>query len=219
MASLRPQSAQVTPVVGFILVSNLLVYILQRTTEWQLIANFALWPIHDSPYRPDFRPWQVLTYGWLHGNNAHIFVNMFAVWMFGKTIEQVWGSRRFAFYYLVCVVGAGLVQLFVTTRMAAGGDLPAATVGASGGVFGLLLAFALLFPNQMIVLLIPPIPMKAKYFVIAYGALELYLGFTRTDSGVAHFAHLGGMLFGFILIRYWVFQRKRKLNRESDPPD
>jgi membrane associated rhomboid family serine protease len=144
-------------------------------------------------------------------------VNLFAVWMFGKTIETVWGSKRFAIYYLVCVVGAGLIQLIVTSQMAAAGGDVRATVGASGGVFGLLLAFAILFPNQMIVLLIPPIPMKAKYFVIAYGALELYLGFTRTNSGVAHFAHLGGMAFGFILIRYWIFQRKRKLKREADP--
>lgn len=217
MAFDRENPPSITPVVGFLLATNVIVYLLQTRTEAPIYALFGLWPLHDTGTRPDFQFWQILTYGWLHGGGAHIFFNLFAVWMFGKTIELVWGSKRFLIYYLVCVVGAGFVQLVVTTQMAATTGRVVGTVGASGGVFGILLAFAVLFPNQKILLLIPPIPIKAKFFVIGYGALELYLGITQTNSGVAHFAHLGGMVFGFILIRYWVFQRKRKLNREADP--
>jgi membrane associated rhomboid family serine protease len=146
---------------------------------------------------PGFWPWQLVTYSFLHGSISHILFNMFALWMFGVEIENYWGSQRFATFYFVCVVGAGLTQLVASY----GAMYP--TVGASGGVFGILLAFGLMFPNRRIMLLIPPIPMKAKYFVIGYGLIELYFGFTATQSGVAHFAHLGGMAFGFGLIQYW----------------
>lgn len=219
MAFDRENPPSITPVVGFLLATNIIVYLLQTRTDTPIYQLFGLWPLHDTGTRPPFQLWQLLTYGWLHGSGAHIFFNLFAVWMFGKTIEMVWGSWRFLTYFLVCVVGAGLVQLVVTTQMAASTGQVVGTIGASGGVFGILLAFAVLFPNQKILLLIPPIPIKAKFFVIGYGAIELYLGITQTNSGVAHFAHLGGMVFGFILIRYWVFNRKRKLKREADPLD
>jgi membrane associated rhomboid family serine protease len=130
---------------------------------------------------------------------------MFGLWMFGRDLERLMGARRFLFYYLTCVVGAGIVQLIVAQLQ--GGVYP--TLGASGGVFGILLAYALAFPNRTVMLLIPPIPMKAKYFVLFYGLLELYLGVSGRSPGVANFAHLGGMLFGFILLQYWRTTNRR----------
>ncbi len=146
---------------------------------------------------PGFWPWQLVTYSFLHGDFGHLFFNMLALWMFGVQIENNWGSRRFAVFYFTCVIGAGILQAIVMW------GTPVPTVGASGGVFGILLAYGMMFPNQYIMLLFPPIPMKAKYFVIMYGAIELFFGVTGTQSGVAHFAHLGGMAFGFLLIQYW----------------
>jgi membrane associated rhomboid family serine protease len=148
---------------------------------------------------PTFWPWQLISYGFLHGSLTHIFFNMFALYLFGLPLEAGWGRSRFALYYLVCLVGAGLVQLVVASTSAE--IYP--TVGASGAVFGLLLAYGLRFPNNVIVLLIPPIPIKAKYFVILYGAAELLFGVTGMMPGVAHFAHLGGMLFGLVLLWKW----------------
>ena len=129
----------------------------------------------------------------------HLLLNMYALWLFGVALENLWGSRTFAIYYLVCVIGAGITQ--IVTSSIAGDYYP--TIGASGGVFGVLLAFGLFFPNQVLILLIPPMPIKAKWFVILYGIIELVFGVTGTEAGVAHFAHLGGMLFGFLLIYYW----------------
>jgi membrane associated rhomboid family serine protease len=131
--------------------------------------------------------------------------NMFMLWMFGRELEMVYGPRRFLTYYLTCVVGAGIVQLIVAALQ--GGIYP--TVGASGGVFGLLLLFGMTFPNRMIMLMFPPIPMKAKYMVVVFGLLELYLGVSGRAPGIANFAHLGGMLFGFILIQRWKNEVRR----------
>ena len=162
-----------------------------------IFFNFALWPLQSS--FPGFQPWQLLTYGFMHGGLTHIAFNMFMLWMFGRELELLYGPRRFLIYYMTCVVGAGIVQLIVA--MLQGGIYP--TVGASGGVFGLLLLFGMTFPNRMIMLLIPPIPMKAKYMVILFGVIELSLGLSGRAPGIANFAHLGGMLFGFILIQSW----------------
>ena len=142
-------------------------------------------------------------YGFLHAHMAHLLVNMLALLMFGSQLEYTWGQKRFLTYYLVCVVGAGLCQLTVVTWSLAQGAFPYPTLGASGGVFGLLLAYGMLFPNQRMMLLFPPIPMKARTLVIVYGSIELLMGITGTRSGVAHFAHLGGMLFGWLLIQQW----------------
>jgi membrane associated rhomboid family serine protease len=152
-------------------------------------------------------PWQLLTYGFMHDINGinHILFNMFGLWMFGRDLERSMGAKRFLTYYLTCVAGAGIVQLIVAAI--GGGDYP--TVGASGGIFGILLAYAMAFPNRIVVLLIPPIPMKAKYFVLFYGLLELYLGVSGNAPGVANFAHLGGMLFGFLLIQRWRMKKRR----------
>ncbi|MDZ7748355.1 MAG: rhomboid family intramembrane serine protease [Halofilum sp. (in: g-proteobacteria)] len=200
------------PVVQALLIGNGLVYLLQGLGGMGLVVDFALWPIGTPGYVegsiglqrvPQFHPWQLVTYSFLHGNLLHLFFNMFALWMFGSLIEMVWGSRRFLAYYFVCVIGAALMHLAVMALGANGYVEPVPTIGASGGVFGILLAFGLRFPNQYILLLIPPIPIKAKYFVLGYAAIELYLGITGTQAGVAHFAHLGGMVTGLVLILYW----------------
>ena len=198
----RRQSGSSIPNVIFgLLIANGLVFVLQQTNAEFLYINFALWPATDP--RSPFMPWQIITYGFLHGDTTHIFFNMFALWMFGRDIELYMGSRRFLTYYFVCVAGAGAVQLIVAALQ--GGLYP--TVGASGGVFGILLAYGLTFPNRIVVPLFPPIPMRAITFVILFGLLELYLGFSGSAPGVANFAHLGGMLFGFMMLRYW---RKRR---------
>jgi membrane associated rhomboid family serine protease len=167
------------------------------------LALFALWPLQSGL----FRPWQVLTYGFMHGSWLHIFFNMFAVFMFGSEVERLFGARRYLIYYLLCVVGAALMHLIVVS-VAPGMPL-APTVGASGGVFGLLLAFGMAFPRRELIIFPIPVPIQAWLAVTLYGAMELFLGVTRTASGVAHFAHLGGMATGFVLIRYWTAQRNK----------
>ncbi len=156
---------------------------------------FGLWPLASDL----FLPWQVVTYAFLHAGLGHLFFNMLGLWMFGSELEQTWGRQRFIRFYAASVLTAAAAQLLVTWLL--GSMYP--TVGASGGLFGLLLAYGMTFPNRTIVPLIPPIPMKAKVFVAIYGGLELLMGVTGTASGVAHFAHLGGMLGGFLMLRYW----------------
>lgn len=179
----------------------------------------------------DFNLSQLISYMFMHANFQHIFFNMFAVWMFGRVLEQVWGPKRFLTYYLICGIGAGLIQELVqyleyaftlsnydsVNLGIAGGIIPMeeylnmmTTVGDSGAVYGILLAFGMLFPNSQMFIFPLPFPIKAKYFVIGYAVLELFLGLGGGD-GVAHFAHLGGMLFGLILIIYW---RKKNGNQQ-----
>lgn len=202
--NLRPRSNSAIPnVIFLLLIANGLVFALQQLNPRFLLINFALWPF-GVPQSP-FAPWQLLTYGFLHGNVTHIFFNMFGLWMFGRELENLMGPRRFLTYFFTCVVGAAIVQLVVAGMQ--GGLYP--TIGASGGVFGILLAYGLTFPNRTVMLIFPPIPMRAKYFVICYGLLELYLGVSGNAPGVANFAHLGGMLFGFVLLRYWAMGRRR----------
>ena len=155
---------------------------------------FALWPLGSGL----FMPWQVLSYAFLHGGIGHLFFNMLGLWMFGSELERLWGAKRYAAFLLAGVLAAALTQMLFT--MMTGSRVP--TVGASGGLFALLLAFGMLFPNRVIMPLFPPIPMKARTFVIVFGTLELVLGLMDTGS-VAHFAHLGGMVGGFLMIRYW----------------
>lgn len=152
---------------------------------------------------PHFQFWQLVSYSFLHGSVMHLLVNMYALWLFGTRMERVWGSQAFAIYYFFCVIGAGLVQLVVATLGVSAGGAVYPTIGASGGVFGLLLAFGMTFPNERLMLVFPPVVLKAKWFVLIYGGIELFSGVTGTQAGVAHFAHLGGMLFGFILLWYW----------------
>ena len=194
------------PVTKALLIANGIVFVLQWLLGDGTFAAFMLWPLGDGgldSMATTFLPWQLVSYSFLHGSFAHVGFNMLALLMFGAPLEYTWGNRRFASYYFTCVIGAGLCQLVVGTWTVMEGGPAMATLGASGGVFGLLLAYGMLFPNQRVMLLIPPIPMKARTLVIVYGAIELLLGVTGSQSTVAHFAHLGGMLFGWLLIRYW----------------
>ena len=196
------------PITKALLAANGVLFLLQQILGDATFAPFMLWPLNAAGFDAfspgqNFLPWQLLTYGFLHGSFAHVLFNMLALLMFGAPLEYTWGNRRFLTFYLVCVVGAGLCQLFVSSWMVSQGSPAYPTVGASGGVFGLLLAYGMLFPNQRVMLLIPPIPMKASTLVILYGVIELLLGVSGAQPGVAHFAHLGGMLFGWLLIRYW----------------
>jgi membrane associated rhomboid family serine protease len=167
--------------------------------------TLALWPLSTDR----FWPWQLVTYGFLHVDLLHLFFNMLGLWMFGSEIERLWGDRRYMQFLLASMVSAALVQLLWSAMI--GSRSP--TIGASGALFGVLLAFGMLFPNRTVMLLIPPIPMKAKVLVAIYGALELFSGLTGR-TGIAHFAHLGGMLGGFLMIRYWrgqlPFRRRRR---------
>jgi membrane associated rhomboid family serine protease len=155
----------------------------------------ALWPLQGG----NFEPWQLVSYAFLHGNFNHLFFNMFALWMFGVPVERVWGSYRFVLYYAVCVIGAAIIQLIV--QQTSGNNYP--TIGASGAVFGLLLAYGVMWPNNKMLLIFFPVPIKAKWFVLIYGIVELVFGVTGTMSQVAHFAHLGGLFFGAGLLWHW----------------
>lgn len=259
----------IPPVVKNLIIINvimlLVTWLAQTTFNVDLNRILGLY----SPNSPNFKPYQFVTHMFMHGGMFHLFFNMFALYMFGRILEQVWGGKRFLFYYLATGLGAAAIHLlvnylhlnsiqndaiamlntpspqsfaaFVTrhfpeyydqvyanfldkwfvsptnpifieqasqyTQQLLQLQLEIPTVGASGAVYGVLLAFGMLFPNTILMLLIPPIPIKAKWMVIIYGGLELFLGLTQPGSSIAHFAHLGGMIFGFILIRYW---RSRK---------
>jgi len=191
------------PATRAIIAANVFAFLLQLFVGAPMEQLFALWPLQTN-----FEPWQLVTYAFLHdrSNYLHLFFNMFALFMFGRALEYFWGSRRFAVFYFASVLAAAATQLLVASLT--GSEDP--TIGASGGVFGLLLAFALYFPRQRIILLFPPIPMPAWLFVTLYGVLELVLAVTNTQAGVAHFAHLGGMLGGALVILYW---RARRMPR------
>jgi membrane associated rhomboid family serine protease len=203
---------QLTPVVRALLMSNIVVYALQYVSgSGPLSGPFVqlqLWPLHGMERFgvPSLQPWQLLSYGFLHGSPLHLFANMLALFMFGPDVERLLGSRRFLGYYLTCVVGAAVAQTLVTAYLH---PSPYPTVGASGGIFGLLLLFGMAYPKRQVMLLFPPIPMPAWLFVTLYGLMELYLGVFGSNQGVAHFAHLGGMAAGYLLVRHWRSQPRR----------
>ena len=182
------------PVTRILIVTNVLIFALEILLGERPVEALALWPLGRH-----FEIWQPLTYAFLHGSLAHLLFNMLGLYMFGADLERVWGSRRYLVYYTVSVLAAAIAQLGFAAL--AQSDVPA--IGASGGVFGLLLAFAVYFPHRTVMLIIPPIPMPARVFAILYGILELLFGITGAQGGVAHFAHLGGMLGGYLLIRSW----------------
>ena len=182
------------PATQALLLANVAVFFLERLVGSALFGPLALWPIGSG----NFFPWQVLSYSFLHGSFEHLFFNMLGLWMFGSELEQVWGQKRYVQFYTASVLAAAVTQLVVSAVL---GSI-APTIGASGGLFGLLLAFAMIFPNR-IILLFFVIPMRAKWLVALYGILELYQGVYVMNSGVAHFAHLGGMAGGVLTIRYW----------------
>ena len=182
----------IPPLTRALMIACTVIFMLQQVVF--LSGVFALWPIGSG----NFLPWQLVTYAFLHGGVGHLFFNMLGLWMFGSELERVWGQQRYWQFLLAGVLTAALAQLLITAL--AGSNVP--TVGASGALYALLLAFGMLFPNRVIMPLFPPIPMKARTFVIIFGALELLLGLMDV-GGVAHFAHLGGMVGGFLMIRFW----------------
>jgi membrane associated rhomboid family serine protease len=188
------------PATTALIVANVAVFLLQGLVP-QLVVPFALWPLSASVAGTGaaIAPWQLVTYAFLHGGLLHLAFNMFAVYMFGSAIEQALGTRRYVVLYFVSVLFAAITQLIVA--MLSGAVYP--TIGASGGVFGLLLAYAIYFPHNRVMLLFPPIPMRARVFVVLYAVLELFLGVTGSQEGVAHFAHLGGMIGGYLVLRFW----------------
>lgn len=189
-----------TPVVFGLIAVTILVFIGEVGNSDLPLADFALWPLVGNG-GPGFHPVQLFSYAFLHGGILHLALNMYALWMFGVPLETRWGSARFAGYWVTCVVGAALVQLLVSAWGVSQGMPAAPVIGASGGVFGLLLAFGLLYPYARLMLLFPPIPIQARWFVLIYGVIELFAGVTGTVNGIAHFAHLGGMLTGYLLLR------------------
>ena len=213
---------QLPPITKNLLIINVLVYLAQLVFERYGVDLANLLGLHFV-LASDFKIWQLVTYMFLHGGFFHLFFNMFSLWMFGRIIEQVFGPKRFLLFYFVCGIGAGLMQeLFQFGQYGVEGlaayefvNLDGfrmtmdeylnmwTTIGASGACYGVLLAFGMTFPNERIMLLIPPIPLKAKYFVIGYAAIELFAAFGSGGGNIAHFAHLGGMLFGWLLILYW----------------
>ena len=202
MAQYQPQGYRLLPpAVKHLLIINVLCYLLYYALSRQHIIDLNYWLGIWTPSSGMFRIWQPLTYMFMHGSFDHLFFNMFSLWMFGAVLERYWGTRRFVFYYLVCGIGAGLLNLLVP-----GVHL---SVGASGAVYALLLAFGMMFPNEYIYLYFL-VPIKTKWFIIGMIALELFEGIFRSYDGVAHFAHLGGMLIGFLLILYW---RKHPFSR------
>jgi membrane associated rhomboid family serine protease len=225
------------PVVKNLIIINALMLLGYYAFSGSINLNWKLGLFHWTS--DQFEPYQFITHMFMHGGFAHLFFNMFALWMFGRVLENVWGPKRFFIYYFATGLGAAFLHLMVNyiqiqsliaqmpqeqvnivmekgfsalqgnqnftnpdmAKLNLSMNIP--TVGASGAVFGILLAFGMLFPNTQLLLIFPPIPIKAKYFVMGYGALELILGISQPGSNVAHFAHVGGMIFGFILIKYW----------------
>lgn len=204
-----------TPVVKHLLLINILAFVgtlwmgepqgvmMEGLSDWGRLSLAAFYPA--SPF---FQPYQLVTYMFMHASISHLFFNMFAIFMFGPPVESVWGPRRFLFYYFLTGFGALAIHFLVkyielTYGATSLSSMNVPVLGASGSVFGVLLAFGMLFPDRQVMLLIPPIPMKARVMVILYAALELFLGLGNFESGVAHFAHLGGALTGFLLILYW----------------
>lgn len=270
MQNYRPYSG-ITPAVKILIIANAVLFFLTMFVEQRFSLDLSQTLGLHLPQSMYWRPWQYVTHMFMHGNISHLFFNMFALFMFGRILESVWGTRRFLIFYFVCGLGAGalnsaigwfevhrmmeqfeafrntpqpgLLADFVKNQLGrpapwiwevidewinhpdapdyiqAGEQLfrrvidlkiNATMIGASGAIFGILLAFGMLFPNTELYLMFVPIPIKAKYFVLGYGLLELFLGIQNSaNDNVAHFAHLGGMLFGFLLIKYWNKNREK----------
>jgi membrane associated rhomboid family serine protease len=195
---------QLPPLTKALMLICTAVFCVQQLFGFWVEVLFALWPVGSGR----FMPWQVLSYAFLHGDALHLFFNMLGLWMFGSEIELIWGRKRYTHFLIASALAGALAQMLVGLVVVSG-----PTIGASGALFGLLLAFGMLFPDRIIMPLFPPIPMKAKYFVALFGGLELVMG-VFGGSGIAHFAHLGGMLGGWLMIRFWrgqsPFPPKRK---------
>ena len=180
-----------------IIIINFVIYLATALIGDRMYELFALFPWGASLHRP----WQIVTHMFMHGGFWHIFFNMYTLFVFGSALERIWGSRKFLTFYFVTGLGAALCHNLVTLLMHTIANIP--TVGASGAIYGLLMGYAMLFPNSELQLIFPPIRLTAKWFVIIFGAIELLTGLTGMGGNVAHFAHLGGMLFGWLLMVYW----------------
>jgi membrane associated rhomboid family serine protease len=196
------------PITFTLILLNVLIYALGLFTGPDIVRTFGLWPPGSGGA---FHYWQLITYSFLHGSLMHLGFNMAAVWMFGAELEKRWNDLRYLLTYLLSVVVAAMTQITVSGLFL---HSTSPVIGASGGVFGLLLAYALYFPNRVIIIIfLPFIRIPARTFVLGYGVLELVLGFTNTDGGVAHFAHLGGLFGGWLGVQYFrgrgVFGRRR----------
>lgn len=202
--------SNIPPVVKNLLIINIIMYLATVVIGESMYEKFSLF-YFSSPF---FKPYQLVTHMFMHGGFAHIFFNMYTLFMFGNVLERVWGGQKFLFYYFVTGLGAAFLHLGVMYLQLHGyasegnfygiqSILLTPTVGASGAIYGLLLAYGMLFPNNIMQLIFPPVALKAKWFVIIFGALELLLGLSGRGGNIAHFAHLGGMIFGYFLIRYW----------------
>ena len=194
------------PITLSLILANVAIFGAQQVFGDSLVIHFALWPLGQFSLpgvvsSVGFEPWQLVTYSFLHGNFQHIFFNLFALYMFGSAVERYLGSPKFVALYFASVISAAATQLIVVSGGAPEGPTP--TVGASGGVFGLLLAFGWLVPRSRVMLLFPPIPMPAWLFVMLYGLVELASGVFGTKVGIAHFAHLGGMVGAFAVLQIW----------------
>ncbi len=210
------------PATKSLIIINVLVFLMYCLNREFMIINFAMF----YPTSPYFKPWQIITHMFMHGGFWHIFFNMYTLFMFGSILERAWGSKKFLFYYFVTGLGAVAlhtcvqwIEVRIYMSQLANGIASAATaihtlkmtptVGASGAIYGLLLGFGMLYPDSMLTLIFPPISLKAKWFVVIFVVIELLTGITGLGGNIAHFAHLGGMLFGWLLIMYW--KRNNKL--------
>lgn len=208
--------SRVPVAVKNIIIINILVMIMTYLNETLMVEKFALF----YPTSPFFHWWQPVTHMFMHGGFWHILFNMYTLYIFGSTLERVWGPKKFLIFYFVTGIGAAAIhtgvewiQMQSWITQAAEGSQSALvsihqlkmtpTLGASGAIYGVLMGYALLYPDSMLVLFFPPIPIKAKWMVLIFAAIELVTGVTGTGGGIAHFAHLGGLIFGFILIRFW----------------
>ncbi len=202
-----------------IIMINILVMIMMFLKEEFMIKYFALF----FPTSPFFKPWQIITHMFLHGGFFHLFFNMYTFFIFGSVLERIWGPKKFALYFFVTGIGAALFHMgvqYLEIKMISNPEHAmmaqailnrTPTVGASGAVYGLLLGYGMLYPDSTLTLIFPPVSLKAKWFVLIFAAIELALGLSGKDLSIAHFAHLGGMLFGFLMILYW--KRKGTLYR------
>lgn len=206
---------RIPPITAALLIANILLFLVQQANPDFMLAHFALWPLgpHQTAQLDDgstvsigFEVWQLVTYAFLHGSMTHIAFNMIALWSIGGQVELALGTQRFIVYYFACVLGAAAAQLATVALIGAGDFYP--TLGASGGVFGLLLAFAYLFPQARLMIMIP-VPIPARVAAIGYLVIELFFGVTGRQTGVAHFAHLGGALIGFLLLLFWRSRQRR----------
>ncbi|MDY5318708.1 MAG: rhomboid family intramembrane serine protease [Candidatus Egerieousia sp.] len=196
---------RITPIVKHFIIINVIMFALTLLAENFMLEKFALF-YFNSPF---FKPYQLISYIFMHGGFMHILFNMYSLYIFGSVLESVWGGKKFFIYYMVTGIGAALFHLFITYLRIESGVLDPylaaliPMVGASGAIYGLLLAYGVLFPNNILTLFFPPVSLKAKYMVFVFGGLEFLLGLGGSGDGVAHFAHLGGMLFGFVILMIW----------------